>query len=279
MIYLIASIFSSTMILALFRLLDRSQAVTRHAICLSYLAAALTGVLFFQTAGLHFSDSWFYLAALEGAAFYIVFRLIGVTTQVCGVAVASIATKMSVVIPVAMGLILLGESVHIYKTLGIALGVISVLLAAGDRVSVNNWLLPIAAFFGTGLIDASFKMFQVWGLEDASIASFTVTIFIFAFATSLAHHLILPNRSINRSSVIYGVLLGCANFGSAFFIMKALSTSSMESSVLYPLNHFGVVISSTVVAVVLFREALGVMAGFALALALAAIVLLAMATM
>ena len=47
MLFILASILASIIILVLFRLIDRSAAVTRHTIVVSYLVSAITGVLFF----------------------------------------------------------------------------------------------------------------------------------------------------------------------------------------------------------------------------------------
>ncbi|MFK7856246.1 MAG: hypothetical protein AB8B79_19175, partial [Granulosicoccus sp.] len=126
------------------------------------------------------SRGWFWPAAFEGVGFYIVFRMMALTTQLNGITVASIATKMSVVIPTLIGIIALGESVNVLKIGGLLFGVLSVFLAAGARIQVAKWILPLLVFVCTGLIDASFKLFQIWGLTDAQFPGFIVTIFGFA---------------------------------------------------------------------------------------------------
>lgn len=254
MFYIIASIGSSTLILVLFRWMQHSGAVTRHAIVVSYLASVLAGAMLFNIDWRFASNGWFWPAALEGIGFYVVFRMMALTTQVTGITVASIATKMSVVIPTLIGIVALGESVNLLKTGGLLFGFLSVFLAAGSRIKVSKWALPLLVFLCTGLIDASFKLFQIWGLTDAQFPGFIVTIFGFAFLAGSIHHIAQPERMINRMSLISGIVLGLANLGTVYFILKALAQPGWESSIVFPLNNFGIVLASTLVAIVLFGE-------------------------
>ena len=274
MFYLAASVTSSILILVLFRYMSGTSAVTRHAIAVSYLVSALTGLVAFESRWHEFPFFWIVPAALEGVAFYIVFRLMGMTAQQNGMAVASVATKMSVVIPVMIGVLLLGESLGVLKLLGVLAGLVAVVLvainsdeslAAVDRE--GRWHLPILVFFSTGLIDASFKLFQVWGLSDSQFLPFIVSVFAFAFLSSLVHHVFSQEKRINRSSLLFGAGLGIANFGTVFFIMKALAIPGWESSIVFPLNHFAVVAVSVLAGLVLFREKLSkrILAGLLLA--------------
>jgi len=290
MAYLLASILSSTVILVLFRWMQNSAASTRHAIVINYLAAAIAGSVLFKIDWSFASDGgfrqgWFWLIALEGVAFYLVFRLIALTTQRTGITIAGIATKMSVVIPTLIGIIALGESVSVFKIGGLLCGIFAVLLAVGWRfgkapqtegsqLTGYSWLLPILAFVGTGCIDASFKLFQVWGLTDSQFPGFIVTVFGFAFITAGIHHVLLPDKAINTVSAAFGVALGLANLGTLYFILKALAVPGWESSIVFPLNNFGIVLASTVSAIMLFKERLTTATKLSLCFAIASIVLL-----
>lgn len=254
MSYILASILASTLILALFRWMQTSSAVGRHAIVVGYLTSAVAGAMLFDVDWNLSSRGWFWPAAIEGVVFYIVLRMMALTTELAGITVASIATKMSVVIPTLIGIIALSESISLFKVGGLVLGILSVLLAAGVRARVANWALPLLVFLCTGLIDASFKLFQIWGLTDTQFPGFMITIFGFAFITAGIHHLLLPDRIINRVSAASGVVLGLANLGTIYFMLKALAQPDWESSIVYPLNNFGVVLASTLTAIFLFDE-------------------------
>ena len=272
--YILASILASTMILVLFRWMQHSNAVTRHSIVVSYLTSATAGVFLFDVDWSLSTQGWFWPAALEGIGFYIVFRMMALTTQQAGITVASIATKMSVVIPTLIGIVALGESANTLKIAGLILGIVSVFLASGTRVKVATWFLPLLVFVCTGLIDASFKLFQVWGLTDAQFPAFVVTIFGFAFVAAGVHHVLQPDRMINRASAVSGTALGLANLGTVYFALKALAQPGWESSIVFPLNNFGIVMASTLTAIVFFGERPAVATKLSLCFATAAIVLL-----
>ena len=217
----------------------------------SYLVSAITGVLFFPIQWQDFPLNWAVYAVFGGVALYVGFSLIGLTTQRNGIAVAGVVTKISVVIPISIGILLLGESVNWLKLLGIFAGLSAVVLVAvkpatkSDKEavganSIGSWNLPLLVFFFSGLTDASFKLLQVAGLTPALFLPFLALAFGFAFVTSLIHHLVGTDRAMNRQSLLYGVLLGVTNFGTIYFIMKALAIPDWESSLIYPLNHFGV---------------------------------------
>ncbi|MFT5113400.1 MAG: drug/metabolite transporter (DMT)-like permease [Parasphingorhabdus sp.] len=256
MIYLLLSILASTGVLVIFRWLGSHNANTRHAITLSYLVAALFGFIFFDSDLEVVFANWFWFAAIEGGAFYFVFRLMAKTTQVNGIAVASIATKMSVVIPVCIGIFFLNESAGIVKILGIAAGIFAVVLSAGSFLQVKQSIWPILVFLGSGLIDASFKLFQIWGVSESQFPAFLTTVFSFAFVVGLIHHLTCKDRKIRLPSLFGATMLGLINFATVYFLLKALAQPSWESSLIYPMNNFGVVVLSTLVAVVIFREKL-----------------------
>ena len=291
MAYLLASILSSTIILVLFRWMQNSTAVTRHAIVVNYLAAALAGTLLVDADWSLSSHGWFWPAAIEGVGFYLVFRMIALTTQRSGITVASIATKMSVVIPTLIGIIALGESVSAFKIGGLICGLLSVLLAVGFRFkadsqssnddsqnSMSSWLLPLLVFVCTGLIDASFKLFQILGLTDKQFPGFVITIFGFAFIAAFIHHLLLPDRKVNKASAGFGIALGLANLGTVYFILKALALPGWESSIVYPLNNFGIVLVSTLASVVFFGERLTMTTKLGFGFAVSSIVLLYVAS-
>ena len=286
MIYLLASILSSTIVLVIFRSLQNSTAVTRHVIVVNYAAAAIAGSILFDVEWSFASNRWFWPAAIEGVGFYVVFRMIALATQRAGITVASIATKMSVVIPTFIGIIALSESISVLKLAGLICGILAVFIAAGIRLnnstqiqaasqhSINRWLLPILVFIGTGLIDASFKIFQVYGLTDAQFPGFVITIFGFAFLAAGFHHLLLPDKKVNRYSAVFGVALGIANLGTVYFILKALAVPGWESSIVYPLNNFGIVVASTIAGILLFGERLTTHLKLSLGFAVASITLL-----
>lgn len=256
MTYILLSILSATAILVLFRWMRQDGVNTRHAITINYAVAAAVGLLFFEHGAEFFAQPWLLPAAMTGIFFYVVFRIIALTTQKSGMAIASVATKMSVIIPVLMGLLLLGESVSGWKIAGVLLGLVAVVLSAAGEVKTNNWKWPLVAFVASGLIDASLKLYQNYLVPEADFPSFISVIFLSAFVSGTIHHFFTKERKISLRSVGGGVALGIVNFGSLIFILKSLALPQWESSVIFPINNFGIITLSTLMGILLFRERL-----------------------
>ena len=107
-----------------------------------------------------------------GLMFITVFFITAVTTQKLGLAVASVAAKMSVVIPVIAGVILYKEQLKWFHIIGILIALSAVYFtsshptAQSAKYKFNDLLLPIALFIGTGMVDASIKFTQYTFMND-----------------------------------------------------------------------------------------------------------------
>lgn len=241
---------------------------------INYLVAAITGFMIFQPQANWFQKPWFYLTAGLGILFYLVFRVMAKTAQENGVAVGVVVTKMSVVIPVIVGLAILNEEINSLKIIGIVTGLIAVFLTTRGGVKDGAYIWPILLFAGSGFIDSSLKLLQFNFIEDGDFPLFSSTIFCFAFIAAGIHHLALKDVQVERKTAIGGALLGIVNFGSIFFVLKSLALPGWESSLVFPINNFGIVLFSTLVAIPLFAEHPRARVWIGMVLALGAIALL-----
>ncbi len=274
MLYIILSILCSTCILVVFKTGDRIGANTRHIIVVGYPVSALAGALIFSVTPQAIMSPWFMLAALEGVVFYTVFRLMAISAQHSGISITGIASKMSVVIPIAVGIVWLGETVNLLIIAGILCGLLAILLTVGKRENIAGWYWPLLVFIGAGLVDASLKLFQVYGMTEADFPAFLVTVFSFAFLTGLLHHLTYRERTINGRSVLAGIVLGLMNLGSTYFVMVALAIPALSSVFVYSVTNFGVVVLAMLLALAVFREPIDGKGWIGLVLAVASIALL-----
>ncbi|MGY0406629.1 EamA family transporter, partial [Pseudoalteromonas sp. SYSU M81241] len=69
---------------------------------------------------------WLIGPILLGVLFIVIFNLMAKTAQVSGVSAASVATKMSLAIPVIVGVLLYGEHLSILQIIGIILALVAV---------------------------------------------------------------------------------------------------------------------------------------------------------
>ena len=166
MIFLLLSVLSSTSIFVLFKLFKNHNVNTLHAIVFNYITASTCGILFYdkKIEVVDFVDQlWFYIAIALGFLFISIFNVMALTAQKNGLSVASVASKMSVIIPILFGIIVYNESIGFYKILGIILALVAVVLASikpKSNVRLTRAIyLPIILFFGSGVIETSVNHF------------------------------------------------------------------------------------------------------------------------
>ncbi len=287
MIALLLSVLSSTLIFVAFKLFSRFKINTLHAIVVNYITACILGLIL-QEGEFKISETiqnnWFPYALGLGFLFIIVFNLMALTTQRSGLSVVSVATKMSVVIPVVFGIVYYNESLGFLKLAGIILALIAVYLASikttdGLAIKTKNLIYPILVFLGSGVIDSTIKF-----LEGAFVAKEDVPLFsasIFAAAGTIGFLMIVINAfrgkfQFNVKDVIGGFALGIPNYFSIYFLVQALRSGILESSGIFTINNVAIVMASTLVGILLFKEKLLPKNWLGIILAIAGIVLIAL---
>lgn len=287
MIYLILSILSSTGIFILFRMLKSFKINTLQVIVMNYITACCTGFLIYDgevSLNAITSSGWFYGAVALGFLFIAIFNVMALTSQRNGLSVASVASKMSVVIPVIFGLYVYNESMGAQKITGILLALLAVYLSSlksKAEVKLGKALfLPILLFLGSGVIDTSIKYLETTYVATNGIPIFSGTIFAFAALIGLmllAYNVIFKTTKLQLKSVPFGIALGLINYCSIYFLLKALQFESLESSTIFTINNVAIVAFSTLVGLLLFKEHISKINWIGIGLALVSITLITLA--
>jgi drug/metabolite transporter (DMT)-like permease len=173
-------------------------------------------------------------------------------------------------------------SLNTVKTVGLAAALSSLYLctATGQDFGVTRaWLrrlLPILVFFMFGCHFTLLKFTQARYLDSSSYHVYVTTSFFFAFVTSVAIGLarIRTRVGIRSGDLIAGGVLGLINYGAIYFLVKVLSLEGWQSSQLFPIYSVGVVIVSSLLAMILFKERLSRLKTFGLVVGLMAVALL-----
>ena len=266
MIYLLLSIVSSTLIFLIFKQFGKYGIDNFQAIVFNYILAALISYFLIDVEvdlGSMFTESWFMVAIVTGVMFITMFNLMAITTQKIGVAVTSVASKVSLIIPVFLAVFLYGDEMPPIKILGIVIAVISVFLTFYSKEKTFNigrlWILPVVLFLGTGLLDTIMKFSQSALLSEEDFNTFSSVLFFEAGLIGLVVLVIkrvFLGSKLEKRNVIAGVVLGLPNYGSIYFLLQTLEHGNMDSSVVFPLNNMSIVVFSAVLAFVLFKEKL-----------------------
>jgi drug/metabolite transporter (DMT)-like permease len=288
MIPLVLSILSSSVLLVIFKYFDKFKVQTFQAITINYLVAAALGFLM-TPVSLHpyqiIAKPWALSALIIGSSFIGVFYLMALSSQKVGVAVSSVANKMSLVIPVTAGFILYNESLAGLKILGILLAIIAVTLVTirksdGVKLEKKYLFLPILIFLGSGYLDTFLKYVQTVQLSEGEIEVFSASLFV--IAATIGSLILLGKRifkgdTVEKKSIVAGLALGIPNYFSIHFLLKALNLPNLESTVVFPINNTGIVLVSTFLAILLFSERLSKLNWIGISLAVVSIALIAIA--
>lgn len=283
MTFLILSILSSTAIFVLFKLFSIYKIDTFQAIVINYFVAATVGFISYEnTVSIEntYQTSWFFGALILGCLFIFIFNIMAITAQKNGLSIASVASKMSVIIPIGFGIILYNESAGVIKLTGILVALIAVYLAS-VKTKVNaptskSLLLPAVLFIGSGIIETSLKYIETNFVAANSISIFSATIFASAFIIGLI--LVIFKFSVKSilpdfKSIPAGIVLGIVNYYSIYFLLKALQYNGAESSTIFTLNNVSIVMLSSFLGYLVFKERLSLKNIFGIILAVFAILL------
>ena len=287
MIYLILSIVFSTSLFVIFKYFDIYKIDTLKAIVVNYIVAFILGFLLTDSTLPIVelpNQPWFIGAASLGLLFVSIFFIMALTAQRNGVSVVSVAGKMSVVVPIIFGVVLYNESLSAIKVIGIVLAIVAVYLASVkedlEKHKKAGLLLPVILFFGSGAIDTTLKYVEKNYVAENEVAIFSGSLFGFAAFFGLIILLfktIKKREAFGLKNLIAGIVLGIPNYYSIVFLIKALQNKELESSTLFTINNVGIVVVSTLVGLLIFKESFSLKNKIGIALAITGIVLVAIA--
>lgn len=296
MIYLILAILFSTGVFVAMRLFERYKLDNHQALMWNYVFASGTGFAIcehWDTAPQLVAEPWFGLSILTGFWFIFTYLLMTASTQRSGVTVTSLSSKLSVVLPILAGVIMLGEKLNFVATTGIVLALVALVLVLGrnkqtnktdgrdvsGNVSTNKigWivgLLPVFIFFGTGTGDIMMKITEQQNSGDD--LGFMIA---FIYFVALVFGVIIVIWDIVRGkskwqwkNALGGIGLGVINFFSTSSVYHAMR--SFDNVVLFPIYNIGVVSLTALIGWLFFNEKLTLKNYIGLIIAVIAVILI-----
>lgn len=289
MFYLLLTILANVAIFMAFRSFTKFDIKTFPAIIINYGVCVITGILYtgfgHVSRQTDTSASWFYMAMILGLIFVSTFYLMARTTQLRGVSVATVASKMSLAIPVVFSLFILKlgtNTLDNWNYLGIVLAFVAIIMVSKKKskslgqkqpLTLNYIALPLAVFILGGVIDTSLNYANHHYVTEATESVFPIFIFGFAFIFGLIMA-VVKKVKFRRKDIIGGLYLGIPNYFSIYLQLKALSAFDNNGAILYPSLNIGIIIVSTLTAILLFKEKLSKINTIGVALAIIVILLL-----
>ena len=232
---------------------------------MNYLAATILGFLFFPSSVSVFSDqtkNWLPFSIILGLLFTGMFFLIGNSSQKAGITVTTLANKLSLVFPVIFSLVYFHENSTTLKYIGLFTAFAAIALTVYKKeIKKTNLLfliLPLAIFFGSGIADSLIKYVQTVKTTPEQVPAFSTLVFAVAFITTLFISVVKGKNDLRPriSTILLGLFLGAANFGSLYFLLNALNSNYLESSLIFAVNNMSIVALSAFLGNIIFAEKL-----------------------
>ncbi len=271
--YLLTAIFFGSLFAILFKAFQRKGVDALQAITINYAVALIPGIIINTMQKGWDATSYYSIPLLP--AFLIGFFMMGgfvtmnYATRSHGVAVSTIAARISFVVPVLCTYLFLdGKSPDWVATLLVGLSLIFIFTQKRDTSNPKEreWVFPILVFICYGLANFLLKYAQQQIVTqytadssdcDAALRSLTTMTFaaallcsiIFFLFTSKANH-----RPITLPNTIAGIVLGICNMGCTYFLLKSLSV--IEAALFYPIYNIAIVLIATITGKICFSERL-----------------------
>jgi len=222
---------------------------------------------------------WFIMSVITGAAFILTFLAFAVSTQKVGVAMTVVSSKMSIVLSVAVGVLLLAEPMNLIQILGILAALVAFYLTniglSKGHIDKKYLYLPALIFFGTGANDSLMKLSGVYfeGRDEIQFLTITFfTAFVIGFVL-LMYQVIRKTIIITWKDILAGVLLSVFNWYSTYFFIKGLYI--LPISLFVPVFNASLVFIAAVSGYFFFGEKLSVVNRIGIVLAVLAIAAIA----
>lgn len=285
MLDLSLSVLFTSMLYVIFKLYPTYKVTSLYAIIANYFTACLVGTIFYETSDTLSEipqKNWFLGSVALGILFIVVFNILAKTSQNLGVSVASVASKMSLVIPILCGLALYNETLGIWQVIGIFFALAAVYLVSLKEKTIhirsNTLILPFLVFLGSGIIDASIKYLQNNYVPASEFPLFSSTVFFTAGITGCIYIILNAFRTpikFNFRNILGGIALGIPNYFSIHFLLRALNGEQLNSAGIFTINNVATVLLSTLLGILLFKEKLSITNWGGISLAIASIILVA----
>lgn len=252
-----------------FKLFGRWKVTTFNAIVINYTVCLLLGTILDPNHTFPFSSEivhsqWFFWDLLLGILFISGFNLTAIAIQKAGITLTTMMQRMSLITTVSFTVLVFHEhfSWIAFAGLLLALMAIAAINQTGNSVSFRKSgkytpLLLLVLLFSSaieiilfyaeksGLVGDQQMSFTTHGFGSAAVIGWMV----------MAWRWIKQNNRITGKDLYAGILLGIPNYFSIYLMMVMLN-QGWKGSIMYPMLNVSVLLLSTIIAVVGFKEKL-----------------------
>ena len=278
--FLLLTVLCSTSIALILKYSDTKKGEPIVLLAGNYLVALLIALtLLFFNESKSFSFQTLIFGAGLGLVFVLSFFAFAKSVSYAGTGLATTSSRLSVIIPILFSMIVYDELPTELHLLGFLFTLITFILfyfsVKGnykDEDGILKYLFLIAVFVGIGINDFSMKVFKSWRPEQEQ-PFFVFFIFSSAFVYS-SIYIIIKKIKIVKQTALWGLALGVPNVFSTVFLLGALAL--LPAILVYPLTNVGIILFTTVLAFIIWKEKLNRWGVLALVSGLLAILFLSL---
>ncbi len=242
-----------------------------------FVASIITLVMIFAERDLNYSTSTLLFGLLLGSTFVYSFFAFAKAVAAAGTPLASLSSRLSVIIPVFFSIIIYSEIPDISDYFGFSLAIVTIILFYFSlKSNKSRKLLPVDFLYlfivlaGIGINDFGMKIFQQWRpAEEKSFFLFVIFTSAF-FYTAIV--VFFKRIKITLKDFTRGNMLGVPNIFSSFFLIGALN--SLPGIIVYPVVNIGIIVLTTILAMLIWKEKVDIFGTGALIFGILAIILL-----
>lgn len=233
MLDLALAVASTTAIAILLRLARQFDRQIEVIIAVNYFVAALIGGLLLLESGdsLSAEPTTVFLALGGGPLWPAAFHFYAVGIATFGIARTGAWARLSLLIPVLVGVIFLGEGITVRLVAGLVLLLVAFVAltpqsapvhvdASATRRTANTLWFAAGLIVVFGIIDAWISIFNEFGGGE------DLTFFVILFGTAAVVSwiaLLVRRITVEATDVAVGAVLGIFNFGVSFFLLRAIA--------------------------------------------------------
>ena len=266
MALLILCILCNVLLAVIFKYFARYEVDNLNAIIVNYVVCVIVATLFIGESAIpsdFLSRPWVGYAVVLGFCFITGFNILALSFQKSGVALTAIIQKMSMILPAAFAIAFFNESLGLMKGMGIALGLVAIVLVQlpsrkKDAIKLSSDILmyPLLAFLFSGIIEILLFYVEAAQLLQGDGIMFTSTSFGMAAFLGVwlsSYRMIRGQSKPGVKDLIGGIILGIPNFLTIYLLIFLL-TKGWDGSVLFPMNNIGILLLTVLVGVIFYRE-------------------------
>jgi len=271
----------------LLKLARRYQIDIFQAITWNYSMAIVLTWIFLKPQLTHLHSSPFYIYSILGVLLPSLFVVLANSVTTNGIVRTEIAQRLSLFIPIVSAFMIFGEHLTIMKSIGLIIAFAAVICAiplgkqrsSGQKSSPNGWAYLLTVFLGIGIIDVLFKQMATFKTVSFTTSLFMVYVVSFILAMfGLIYRFGTKKSKFSWPHILFGWILGVANFGNILFYIKAQQSLSKHPSLVFSGVDIGVIVLGSAVGLLLFKEKLSVVNKVGIALAIIAILFIYLPT-